>query len=79
MANMALKNFELSHNFDLTMFELTGSDLYTLPAQKGEMCMPNKFLVMYALVIELSNTISCFGVMTPIFFRKLPILFIKFG
>ena len=27
---MTLKNFELSHNFELTVFELTGSDLYSL-------------------------------------------------
>ena len=26
---MTVKNFELSHNFELTVFELTGSDLYT--------------------------------------------------
>ena len=25
---MTVKNFELSHNFELTVFELTGSDLY---------------------------------------------------
>ena len=30
MANKTVKNFELSYNFELTMFELTGSDLYKL-------------------------------------------------
>ena len=28
MCQTWLKNFELSHNFELTVFELTGSDLY---------------------------------------------------
>ena len=38
MANMILKNFELSHNFELTVFELTGSDLYLTVPERVEGC-----------------------------------------